>query len=37
MRKLLMILTLATAWIGATGVSTAIVPPQCSPNCPWLR
>lgn len=38
MRKLIMVLTLAATWLAATGVSSAIVPPQCAPSdCPWVR
>ena len=34
MRKFLMILTLATTWMAATGVSSTILPPHCFPvNC----
>ena len=36
MRKFIMILTLATAWMAATQVSSAIPPPQCDPDC-WVR
>jgi hypothetical protein len=37
MRKLIMVLTLAAAWMASTGVSNALLTPQCSPNCPWVR
>lgn len=35
MRKLMMILTLATSMLALTGVSSAFAPPDCGGNCPW--
>ena len=37
MRKLMMVLTLAVALLSATGVATALDPPQCGDNCPFVR
>jgi hypothetical protein len=38
MRKIFMILTLAAAYLAVTGAATAgIEPPQCDPDCPWVK
>ena len=38
MKKVLMIVTLAMAYLAATGAASAIPPPpECDPNCPWVR
>ena len=37
MRKLMIVLTLAVSYFAAVGAMNADVPPQCGPNCPWVR
>ena len=37
MRKLMMVLTLAVALLSVTGVASAIDPPTCGDNCPFVR
>jgi hypothetical protein len=40
MRKFFMILTLTVSCLAITGAASADMPggpPQCSPNCPWVR
>jgi hypothetical protein len=37
MRKLMMILTLAVAFLSVTGVASAVDPPQCGDDCPFVR
>lgn len=37
MRKLMMILALAVTLLSATGVATAMDPPSCGDNCPFVR
>ncbi len=36
MRKIFMLLTLAVSYIAVAGASS-YPPPQCDPNCPWVR
>lgn len=37
MRKLMMILALATAYVAVSSASGRLPPPTCDPNCPWIR
>jgi hypothetical protein len=37
MRKLMMILALATAYVAVSSAAGGPPPPECSPNCPWIR
>ena len=39
MKKVLMIVTLAMAYLAATGAASAFPPPppDCMPDCPWVR
>ncbi len=37
MRKLMMTLTLAVAFLSVSGVGSAIDPPTCGDNCPFVR
>jgi hypothetical protein len=37
MRKLMMILTLAVAFLSVTGAALAVDPPACGDNCPFVR
>lgn len=37
MRRLIMIVTLAVTYLAATGSARQLPPPQCDPNCPWVR
>ncbi len=36
MRKLMMIFALAAAYVAVSSAAGA-PPPQCEPNCPWIR
>jgi hypothetical protein len=37
MRKLMMILTLTVAFLSLTGVASAVDPPSCGDDCPFVR
>lgn len=38
MKKLIMVLTMAAAYLVATGAASAFPPPpDCMPDCPWVR
>lgn len=37
MKKFMMILTLAVAYFTVTATAGAYPPPDCEPNCPWVR
>ncbi len=37
MRKLMMILTVAMTFLAVTGAATALEPPTCGDNCPFVR
>jgi hypothetical protein len=37
MRRLFIVATLAFTYLAATGAARQIPPPECAPNCPWVR
>jgi len=37
MRKIMMLLTLATAYVAVSASAGTYPPPQCAPNCPFVR
>lgn len=37
MRKLFIVISLAVSYIALSGAASAFPPPQCDPNCPFVR